>query len=413
MARLLDDRMRAVLRDRHFRRVVLSRLISNVGNGMTPIALAFGVLALPGATPTSLSIVLAAGTIPVVLFLPIGGVVADRLGKPRVIGICDLLVSAVVMTTAVLLITGYATVTNLAILAAITGALHSFWWPAYPGLVPDVVPDEHLQPANALMSTASNAGLIIGSALGGVLVATIGSGWAIAVDAVSFLIAGGLVFSVRHLSRPHVSGESMLADLAHGWREFTSHRWVVVIVAAFSFIVMVWRGAEDVLGPVAARENYSGPSSWAIVLSAQAAGLLIGALISTRLRARRPMVVGMVITLALPLFLVLLAVAAPLWVVALAAMIFGASLELFGVLWFTALQTHVPHEAIARVSAYDAFGSLLLGPVGLALAGPLLLVLSLSQAFWLAAGIALAAIIGGLIPPSVRHLRAQTAPVTS
>lgn len=410
MARLLNDGMRTVLRDRYFRRVVLSRLISNIGNGMTPIALAFGVLALPGATPTSLSIVLAAGTIPVVLLLPIGGVVADRLGKPRVIGTCDLIVSIIVMTTGVLLITGHATVLNLAILAAITGALHSFWWPAYPGLVPDVVDEDNLQPANALMSTASNAGLIIGSAIGGILVATIGSGWAIAIDAVTFLIAGFLVFSLRHLSRPHDSGESMLGDLAHGWRVFTSYRWVVAVVAAFSFIVMVWRGAEDVLGPVAARENYAGPTSWAFVLGAQAAGLLIGAIISTRLRVRRPMIVGMIAMVSLPLFLVLLALAAPLWMVVGAALVFGACLEIFGVLWFTALQTHVPHEAIARVSAYDAFGSLLLGPVGLALAGPLLLVLSLSQAFWLCAAIAAAAILGGLIPPSVRHLRAEPLP---
>lgn len=407
MAALMNAGMREVLRDRYFRRVVLSRLISNIGNGMTPIALAFGVLALPGATPTSLSIVLAAGTIPVVLLLPIGGVVADRLGKPRVIGTCDLIVSIIVMTTAVLLITGHATVLNLAILAAMTGALHSFWWPAYPGLVPDVVDEDNLQPANALMSTASNAGLIIGSAIGGILVATIGSGWAIAIDAVSFLIAGFLVFSLRHLSRPHDSGESMLADLAHGWRVFLSYRWVVVIVAAFSFIVMVWRGAEDVLGPVAAREHYAGPTSWAFVLGAQAAGLLIGAIISTRLRVHRPMIVGMIAMLALPIFLVLLALAAPLWTIVTAALVFGACLEIFGVLWFTALQTHVPHEAIARVSAYDAFGSLLLGPVGLALAGPLLLVLSLSQAFWLCAAIAAAAIIGGLIPPSVRRLRAD------
>lgn len=400
---------RVVLRDRYFRRLVASRLISNVGNGMAPIALAFGVLDLPGATPASLSIVLAATAIPAVLLLPLGGVVADRLGKPRVISTTDMILSAVVMVTAVLLITDHATVTNLAILGVITGALNAMWWPAYPGLVPDVVPDEHLQPANALMGVASNGGLIVGSAIGGILVTLVGSGWAIAVDSVSFFVAGILVFSIRHLSRPHDSGESMLADLAHGWRVFTSYKWVVAVVAAFSFIVMVWRGAEEVLGPVAAREYYGGPAGWAVVVSAQAFGLLAGSLIATRIRPRHPMRIGMITMVSLPIFLVLLAFASPIWAVAAASFVLGACIETFGVLWFTALQTHVPSEALSRVSAYDALGSMMFGPIGLALAGPLLGVLTLQQAFLLAAAIALAAVIGGLIPRSVRSLTSQNA----
>lgn len=399
---------RVVLRDRYFRRVVASRLISNIGNGMAPIALAFGVLDLPGATPASLSIVLAATAIPAVLLLPLGGVVADRVGKPRMISTTDLVLSVVVMTTAVLLITGHATVMNLAILGAVTGALNAMWWPAYPGLVPDVVAEEHLQPANALMGVASNGGLIVGSAIGGLLVTLVGSGWAIAVDSLTFLTAGVLVFSVRHLSRPHESGESMLGDLAHGWRVFVSYKWVVAIVAAFSFIVMVWRGAEEVLGPVAAREYYGGPSGWAVVVGAQAFGLLAGSLISTKIRVRRPMVFGMVGMVSLPVFLVLLAYASPLWAVAAASFVLGACIEMFGIFWFTALQTHVPRESLSRVSAYDALGSMMFGPIGLAVAGPLLGVLTLQQAFLLAAAVALAALIGGLIPRSVRSLTIES-----
>ncbi len=399
---------RVVLRDRYFRRLVASRLISNIGNGMAPIALAFGVLALPGATPTSLSIVLAATAIPAVLLLPIGGVVADRVGKPRMISSTDMVLSGVVMITAVLLITGNATVVNLAILGAITGALNAMWWPAYPGLVPDVVEEQHLQPANALMGVASNGGLIVGSAIGGILVTFVGSGWAIAVDSLTFLAAGLLVFSIRHLSRPNESSGSMLADLAHGWRVFISYKWVVAIVASFSFIVMVWRGAEEVLGPVTAREYYGGPAGWAVVVSAQAFGLLAGALIATRLRPRRPLVLGMIAMLALPLFLVLLAFAAPLWAVAASSFLLGACIEVFGILWFTALQTHVPSEAISRVSAYDALGSMMFGPIGLALAGPLLAIMSLEQAFLLGAAVALAAVVGGLVPRAVRSLVAES-----
>ncbi len=258
---------RALWGNRHYRRLFAARTISNLGNGIMPIALAFGVLELPGATPTSLSIVLAAQAVPLIIMLPIGGVVADRLGRARVIAVTDVILSAFVFTVAALFATGNATIPLLAGLSFIMGILNGLWWPAMSGLVPDVMrDDEHLQPANAYISVASNGGLIAGNALGGLLVAAFGSGIAIAIDATTFLVAGLLVFTFRHVSKPHDSGESMTGDLLHGWRVFISFRWVWVITLSFSFIVMVLRGAEEVMGPVLALQEYGGPAGWAVVL---------------------------------------------------------------------------------------------------------------------------------------------------
>ncbi|NQW72161.1 MAG: MFS transporter [Actinobacteria bacterium] len=400
---------RALLANPRFRKLFIARTISNIGNGVAPIAIAFGVLSLPGATPTSLSIVLAAQAIPLVLVLPIGGVVADRLGRAKVIAVTDLVLSAFVMLTAVLFLTGSATVTLLAIIGAISGCLNALWWPAMSSLVPEVVEDAHLQPANAFVSVASNAGLIAGNAIGGVLVALIGSGWAIAVDSVSFIIAGLLVFSIRDVSTPHSSGESTLGDLAHGWRVFWSYRWVVVIVGAFSFVVMVWRGAEEVMGPVLAREVYGGAAGWAFIMVFQSVGLLLGAVVASKLRVRRPLVVGMVAMLTLPLWLVTLALELPIGWVALASFACGASLELLAVWWFTAMQTNIPRDALSRVSAYDAMGSLMFGPIGLAISGPLIVSVGANEAFLIAAAVATAAILGSLLFRSVRQLSSEPA----
>jgi predicted MFS family arabinose efflux permease len=400
---------RALLGNARFRRLFLARTISNIGNGVAPIAIAFGVLSLPGATPTSLSIVLAAQALPLVLVLPIGGVIADRLGRARVIAVTDIILSAFVMTTAVLFLTGNATIALLAILGAISGCLNALWWPAMSGMVPDVVADEHLQPANAFVSVASNGGLIAGNAIGGLLVALVGSGWAIALDSLSFLVAGALVFSMRDVSTPHRSGESTLADLAHGWRVFWSYRWVVVIVGAFSFIVMVWRGAEEVMGPVLAREIYGGAAGWALIMTFQSIGLLLGAIVASRLRVRRPLVIGLLATLALPLWLITLALELPLVWVALGSFAFGVSLELFAVWWFTAMQTNIPREALSRVSAYDAMGSLMFGPIGLALAGPLIAGVGARAAFFIAAAVSAAAVLGALLFRSVRQLSSEPA----
>ena len=397
---------RALWRNPLYRRLFVARTVSNVGNGIMPIALAFGVLALPGSTPTSLSIVLAAQAIPLVLMLPIGGVIADRLGRARVIAVTDIILSGIVMTMAVLFLLDAATVPVLAVLSFLSGILNGMWWPAFTGLVPEVVTDEeHLQPANAYVSVASNGGLIAGNAIGGLLVAGFGSGIAIAIDAVTFLVAGLLVFSFRHVSKPHVSGESMWGDLTHGWRVFISFRWVVVVVVAFSFIVMVMRGAEEVLGPVLAIERYGGAAGWALVLACLSIGLLVGAVGASRITVARPIMVGMLISLALPAWLVTLAFGLPLPVVAVGAFAWGLAIEFFMVLWLTALQTHVPREALSRVSSYDAMGSLMFGPIGLAVAGPLVSAIGLQASFLIAAAVSTAAILATMLSRSVRQLR--------
>lgn len=397
---------RALWRNDHYRRLFAARTISNVGNGIMPIALAFGVLALPGATPTSLSIVLAAQAIPLILMLPIGGVVADRLGRARVVAVTDIVLSLVVATMAGLFLTGTATVPLLALLSFLAGMLNGLWYPAFAGITPDVVPEDHLQPANAYVSIASNGGLIVGNAVGGLLVAAFGPGVAIGIDALSFLVAGLLVFSFRQVSAPHHSGESVVGDLVHGWRVFVSYRWVVVVVVAFSFIVMAMRGSEEVLGPVLALEEYGGASGWALVLAAMSVGLLVGGLTASRIRVSRPLVFGMLASLALPVWLVTLAFALPLPVVALGAFAWGLAIELFMVLWLTALQSNVPREALSRVSSYDAMGSLMFGPIGLALAGPMVAAVGLQTSFLIAAAIAATAILASLLSRSVRQLSA-------
>lgn len=400
----MQSATRELIADPRFRRFFASRFISNVGNGMQPIALAFGVLAIPGATATSLSIVLATTAVAVLLVLPFGGALADRYGAARLVGAADISISVLVITQAVLFITGTASIPVLAFLALGVGALNGLWYPAFAALTPDVVAAERLQPANALVSIAQNVGYILGASTGGAIVALAGSGVALAVDAASFVIAGLLVWSLRHLSQRRHSGESMLADIVSGWGVFTSFRWVVVVVVAFSFIVMAWHGSEQVLGPVLADEVYGGPRGWSIVLAAQAVGLLLGGVLAVRIHLTRPLLVGMLVTIALPVWQVTLALEMPLAVVSFGAFLVGTAIELFYVVWVTALQSRVPRESLSRVSSYDALGSLMLGPLGVALAGPLVGLLGLTTVFLIAAVISLAAILGALLSRSVRSL---------
>lgn len=388
-----------------FQRLLVARTISSIGNGMAPIALAFGVLALPGASPTSLSIVLAAQAIPVVLLLPFGGVIADRVGSARMIWSTDVILSAFVMTTAILLMTGTATVPILAVIGVISGVLNALWFPAYAGLVPDTVKaDEKLQPANALIGVGTNAGYIIGTAIAGILVAAWGPGQAIAIDALTFLAAGILVFTIRSSSLRRDSGESIVGDLVHGWKLFLSYRWVVIVVAAWSVIVMAWRGGEEVMGPALSLQVYDGPRGWSIVMAAQAVGLLFGALVATRLRWKRPLFAVSVASLTLPLWFASLAMAWPLVVVVPLSFAWGWAFEQVNVVWMTAMQANIPRESLSRVSSYDQAGSLMFGPIGLALAGPVVAWVGLREGLFIVACIAFLGIAATLVSRSVRRL---------
>lgn len=395
---------RAVLAQPLFRRLLLARTVSNFGNGMSPTATAFAIFALPHGDERMLSIVLTAQAIPMVLLLPIGGVLADRLGRARVIAVTDVILSAVIFTTAGLFSLGLASLVNLVPLYALMGVLTALWYPAYPGLPADLVPEEHLQVANSFISFGSNGAIISGAAVGGWLVSTYGSALAIAVDGATFLLAGALVWALRHTSSKALESEPMLKELHDGWKVFWSYKWVVVVVAAFTFMVMAIRGTEGVIGPLIARDHYGGAVGWSQIIAAEGVGLLAGAALASRWRPQRPMVTGMALTATAAVFMTALALTPPIWVVMLAAASWGVGIETFVIWWFTALQNNIPREAIGRVSAYDAFGSVMFGPIGLALAGPLAAAFTPRPVLLAAAALVILAIGLSLTSKSVRGL---------
>ncbi len=397
--------LRQMLRNPLYRRLWFARLVSNLGNGMAPTAMSFGVLAIPGATAKDLGTVLAAQLIPIVLVLPIGGTIADRLPRALVIATTDLTLTVFVSLQGILFITGHATVLNIAAINVVAGVLNALWWPAFPGLVPAILGDRDLQRGNAFIQIASNAGLIGGSSIAGILVATVGSGVALVFDAATFCAAGALVFTFRHVAVAQPSGQSMLYDLHHGWKTFISFRWLWVIVAAFGVLMAGMRGGFDVGGPVLMKTHFDGAKSWAIVQTGQSIGFLVGAALGVRLRPKRPLVFCMVVSIIIPVYLFALAIPAPFPVLVLCAFGLGICFDLWGVMWGTAMQTHIPRESLSRASAFDAMGSLLLGPVGLAVAGPVIAAFGLRALFVGAGVLTVVMIVLPLLEPAVWRLR--------
>jgi len=396
-----------VLHRRDFRLLFLGQAVSVLGDRMVVVALAFAVIHL-GGSASEVGLVLGAGWAPLVLTVLAGGVLADRTSRRAVMVTADLARILSQGAMAVLVITGAAEIWMLAALAGVTGAATGFFNPASTGLLAEVVPDEELQPANALRSTALSASEILGPAVAGALVAAVGAGWAIAVDAGTFAASAVCLGMLRPPAREAREPSSFLSDLREGWVAFRSRRWVWTVVAYFAVGNMSW-GAWSALGPTVAERDLGGAAVWGTILASVGVGALAGSILATRARPRRPLVLVASMEGLFGLPLLFLAAAVPAPVLACSAFLSGIALMLGMSVWQSTLQRYVPDESLSRVSAYDWFGSFAFYPLGLALWGVLAGAIGIHPALWIAFGLLAASAATLVAVPDIRDFRASGA----
>jgi MFS family permease len=398
-----------VLRERNLALYVSSTSVSTLGTAMAEVALAFAVLEI--GSPTDLGFVLLAREIPLVVFLLLGGVWADRISRQRVLIAADVLRGSAQATGAALLLTGVASVWRLALLQIVFGVAGAFSRPATVGLIQETVSPGQLQEANALIGLARSSFRVVGPALGGAIVVAASPGWALAADAASFGASALLLAAMRLPMRTvRVAGASVLGDLRDGWQEFTSRTWVWVMVVSFGLFQMTLFPALVVLGPYVAKTELGGASAWGTILAFQAVGAIIGGLVALRVRPGRPLVASALLAVPMAGMLALLGGAAPVWVIAAAGLVAAACLTTTDVFLTTTLQQKVPAHAISRISSFDWFGSVALNPVGYALIGPLSGSIGVSTTLYLAAVLNAAVAIGIALVPSVRAVRPGAEP---
>ena len=399
---------RALTANPPFLTLLVARTMSMLGMAFAPVALAFGVLRLPGADAGTLSLVLFAQTTPLVLFMLVGGVIADRYPRAVVLRWGEFLSAIAMGSIGLMMLTGHAPVWALCLAAALGGTAGAAVYPALTGIIPDLVPTEQLQQANAWLSGGSSAARLAGLVSGGAVVIWLGGGWAMLTASAFYLVAGVLVLGLPKISSALAStAESPLRQLVEGWGEFRSRQWLWVVVLQFSLMIMVLQAAHGVFGPVVAETELGGPATWTTFLAAEAIGAVVGVSLAFVWKPRRPILVATLLTFSAGVPAFLLGVSAPLLPVVLAAFAMGASFELFGVWWMTTMQNEVPAESLSRVASYDALGSLMLGPLGLVLAGPATVAFGVHAALIGAGVISLLTTCLALLSPEVRQLRAR------
>lgn len=388
-----------------FTALALSRFISNLGNGVSPIALAYGVLSLPHATGRDLSIVMAARFLPLLTFMLFGGVIADRFQRNRLVGGSDMLGSFLAAISAVSLIAGFSSTWLLALMGGLFGILNAIWWPAMSGVLPEILPKEKLQEGNAVIGLMTNIGYIIGTLSGGLLVANVGAGWGLLVDATSFFIAGVIVWNLPIIGKIKEASPGIFHDLVIGWREFISRSWVIAMVVSFALINMAFESMLSVLGPLNFSDPITGPKQWSYNLAALSIGMLLGGIWILKVKIGRPLFLAMVLIALSAVWDFSLAYELPLPVTVLSGILSGISVEVFMVTWNTSLQSHVPEASYSRVSSYDTLGSYGIAPLGIVAAGPLAMHFGVHAILFATGGITCLAALFSLLVPSVRNLR--------
>lgn len=389
-----------LLSDRSYRLLLVGLTVSSLGDSMLPVALAFGILA-DGGRAIDLAYVLGAQEVAGLLLYLLGGVAADRYPRKVVMISADSVRAVSQLALGVLLVQGHAPIAALAACTAVQGLAGGFFNPAANGLLPSLVEPERLQEANMLQGMGSNSATIVGPALAGVMIVTVGGGWAIILNAVSFAINAVMLVFVRVPTRGPTKAErrpGVLQQLLDGWSTFTSMRWYVVLVSCFA-ANNFFMGVFFTVGPVIAKQELGGGAAWGAMMTAGAIGSVIGGLMLMRINFRHPLRTGRLLALPFASMVMLVALALPIVALCAYSVIACACLLLGQATNFSTIQREVPASVLSRVFSYDTFFSFLTLPLGYVAGGMLASVFHPQLVLGIAgAGFVAITLIGALVP---------------
>lgn len=346
--------------------------LSYVGTAAVPVAMSFAVLDA-GHGADGLGVVLAAQTGPTILLLLLGGVAGDRWPRRRIMIGADLFRAAAQAVLAACLISGGASLSLMIVVSAAIGAGNAFFQPASGGFLIEIVAREQLGRANGLLRTANAVAMVIGPGLGGAVVAEVGPGWGIALDAASYVASALCLAAIRAPARaaPVVAARrSVLRELDEAVRVLRQTRWLGLVVVQFGVLNMLAIAPFNVIAPAVLARGAAGAAAWGTLLSAIGVGAVAGAVGCARRQPKRILlgIEAAAAMLAVPL--VLLAARAPFAVVVLGGAVFGVGAAMLSVLTITAIQREIAPSVLSRVMAVVQLAGMGLNPVGYVLAGP-------------------------------------------
>jgi MFS family permease len=364
-------RILAPLIERNFRLLWCGLVISLIGDGIFLVAVAWQAYAVDNH-PSALAAVGLSVSVPQLVLLLVGGAVSDRLPRKTVLLVSDVGRGAALGLLAIQGWTGQLKLWHLCAAAAVIGAGTAFAAPAFDAIIPDLVSEENLQPANGLDQFLRPVTLrLLGPALGGVLVAVAGASSAFAVDAGSFAFSAWCLARIAGLTgaSPAALDASLWTDLRQGIRFVRSHVWLWGTFSAASITYLVSLGPIEVLLPYVIKNQLHGSAaSLGLVLGTGGVGALAAAaIVGQRDQVSRPVTFMYVAWAGASLLVAGYGLATRAWELAVISLALNALEAVGAVIWSTLKQRLVPRHLLGRVSSVDWFVSTGLMPLSFAL----------------------------------------------
>lgn len=364
------SRLRAgVWRHRDLRALAAGQTLSWLGDGFQPIALAVGIV-VSGGTAGDLGVPMAALMVGRVVFTLLGGVWGDRLQPVHVMACSDFVRMLLAASLVYVFATDSWNVLVLALIMGLSGASAAFFHPAFTALKPRLVPDGEQQQSNAALAMLETSSRVAGPLLAGLMVAALGPAVGFAINGVGYAASATLVLRVQ--ARPERTAPATFGrDLRDGLGAVLGRPWLASGILAAT-LYHVANGVVMVLLPIIVVRDLGGSAALGGVEAAMAVGALVGGLIASRLRPRRPMVLAYPLLSVTALGWLGLARPEALAVLAMTMSIGFGALMVFGVFWETTIQRQIPGHQLARVGAWDQMASFAGFPLGSLLAGSLI-----------------------------------------
>jgi DHA3 family tetracycline resistance protein-like MFS transporter len=362
------------LRIRDFALLFAGTTLSLLGDGIYLVSVAWQVYELSNA-PTALSVVGLATTVPLVVFVLLGGVVSDRFDRRNVMIAADLVRVLAIGAVAGLSLSGSIELWHLIVLAGFFGFGEAFFGPAFAAIVPDIVPTERLVEANSLNQLVRPlAQRLAGPAVGGAVIALSGAGSAFALSAFLFFASAAalLVMAPRPAGAPAGAGASIRRDIAEGFHFVRSQTWIWGTLIAACVTLLVFWGPYEVLIPYLVKNELGGGAdALGLVFASGGIGAIIASIVFAQYGFPRRHITFMYVSWSLGgLTIALYGVATELWQAMVVSFVEGACFAVGMIVWGTMLHRLVPSELLGRVEGFDWLVSVALVPVSFALTGP-------------------------------------------
>ena len=360
--------LRELVGERAFLLYLIGQMTSGAGSALSSVALVFAVLSISHSA-SSVGLVLLSSRLPGIALTLAGGVIADRWPRKWIAVWADGTRTALQLITGILLLTGHATVPDLAALQFISGGASALFAPAAGALLAGVAPRGQIRRASSLLGITTSAMQTGGLAVSGLLVALAGPGTSLLIDGATFAASTTTLALIPAEVRARPRAGGALTDLREGWRAVTRHRWLMISSSRETVVNVLALSPFFVLGPVIAKDHLGGAPAWSAIALGYVIGNLVAAHITYHWAPRRPILAALLVSTALIPMLALIGVAAPLWAIIPAALLAGAETTIYNTLSTATLQANLPAERLGRASAISGIGSTLLVPVGMGLAG--------------------------------------------